>query len=68
MITTAPSNQGGVLKVPAAVALADLDLDVIYTYMDWTNPEIHARLQIARKYEILVPKRVPIEYIMGGLD
>jgi hypothetical protein len=67
MITNAPSNQTGVQKVLAAAALSNLDLDVIYTRLDWTDPAVNGRLQIAEKYEILVPQRVTIDYISGGL-
>jgi hypothetical protein len=67
MITSAPSNQKGVERIVAAEALDGLDLDVLYTWMEWKQPEIHARLSVAEKYEILVPKEVPIKYILQGL-
>jgi hypothetical protein len=67
MVTNAASNQKGVERIPASSGLSSLDLDVIYTRMDWTNAEIHARLSLAEKYEILVPKQVPIKYIVHGL-
>jgi hypothetical protein len=67
MITNAPSNQNGIQKVPAVRALDILDLDVIYTRMDWKDPAIRARLLIAEKYEILVPREVAREYILHGL-
>lgn len=65
MITNAPSNQNGVQKIAAAKALPGLDLDVLYTRMVWAEPAVNARLQVAEKYEILVPNRVPLEYISG---
>lgn len=67
MITNAPSNQGGVERIAAAQALDGLDLDVIYTRMEWTNSAIMERLKIARKYEILVPTSVARQFIVGGL-
>jgi hypothetical protein len=67
MITNAPSNQKGVERVSANKGLDELDLDVIYTWMKWADPEIRARLSVAEKYEILVPKAVVLKYIVHGL-
>jgi hypothetical protein len=66
-ITTAPSNQNGVQKIAAAIALDSLDLPVIYTWADWKDAAINARLKVAEKYEILIPEQVPLNYIVGGL-
>jgi len=67
MITNAPSNQAGVQRVGAVTALDGLNLQVIYTWMNWKDPEIHARLMVAEKYEILVPQQVALKYILHGL-
>jgi hypothetical protein len=67
MLTNAPSNQGGVEKVPAAQALDALDLHVIYNRTDWGVPEIYARRVVSEKYEILIPKSVAKKYIVSGL-
>jgi hypothetical protein len=67
MITNAPSNQNGVQKIAAATALDNLDLDVIYNWMQWNDPPILARLKVAEKYEILVPQQVALKYLVGGL-
>jgi hypothetical protein len=67
MITNAPSNQSGIVPVPAATALDGLDLEVIYTRTDWSNAEIQTRLQKAEKYEILIPTKLEKEHIIGGL-
>ena len=67
MITNAPSNQNGVRKIAAATALDNLDLDVIYNWMQWKDPSILARLKVAEKYEILVPQQVVLKYVIGGL-
>lgn len=67
MITNAASNQSGVERIPAAKALDDLDLDVLYTRMDWRDQAIHGRLSAARKYEILVPSSVATKHIVYGL-
>jgi hypothetical protein len=42
MITNAPSNQAGIVRLPAVTALDGLDLEVIYTRTDWSNAEIQA--------------------------
>ena len=67
MITNAPSNQHGVERIAAAQALDQIDLPIIYTRMDWTVPEIKARLDIADKYEILIPLGVHVSNIVAGL-
>ncbi|CAN7343614.1 DarT ssDNA thymidine ADP-ribosyltransferase family protein [Bradyrhizobium sp. LjRoot220] len=67
MITNAPSNQAGIVRVPAATALDQLDLEVIYTRTDWSNADIQSRLQKAEKYEILIPTGLVIQHIIGGL-
>jgi hypothetical protein len=67
MITNAPSNQNGVVRVAAATALDNLDLEVIYKRTDWTDAAVQARLQAAEKYEILIPRSLPKQYIVGGL-
>jgi hypothetical protein len=67
MITNAPSNQTGVVRVAAATALDGLDLDVIYKRTDWSNAEVQARLQAAEKYEILIPGSLAKQHIVGGL-
>jgi hypothetical protein len=67
MITDAPSNQNGVERIPAAKALDSLDLEVLYTRMVWSVPEINARLRVAEKYEILVPRGLATKYILAGL-
>jgi hypothetical protein len=40
-----------------------IDLDVIYTRTNWSDPAIQNRLQRAEKYELLVPDHVPREMI-----
>jgi hypothetical protein len=67
MITNAPSNQNGVVRTAAASALDRLDLDVLYTRSDWSDPAIQARLQTAEKYEILIPTSLDNRYIVRGL-
>lgn len=54
------ANKAGVIIRPLAEIDAHLDLDVIYTRLDWKDPAVRERLQQARKYEILVPDHVPV--------
>jgi hypothetical protein len=59
------SNKSGATILAAAEAIRQVDFDVLFTYMDWRNPEIQARRQAALKSEILVPDFIPIEKILG---
>lgn len=67
MITNAPSNQNGVVPQNAAPALDQLDLEVLYNRTNWSDPNIQSRLQVAEKYEILIPNSVPLAAIIYGL-
>ena len=58
------SNKSGAAILEAEEAKEQIDFDVLFTYMDWTDPEIQARRQAAIKSEILVPNFVPIEKIL----
>lgn len=42
-----------------------LDLEVCYRRLDWTNPDIKARLKAAKKYELLIPDSVPANLLSG---
>lgn len=42
-----------------------LDFDVLYFRSDWKDPAIKARLMAARKYEVLIPKRIAPDLIRG---
>jgi hypothetical protein len=57
------SNKTGVPILDHDAAKEQIDFEVIYKRMDWKNPEIQQRRQIAEKSEILVPQVVPIEKI-----
>lgn len=46
-------------------AVHDLDLDAIFYELDPTDNETPRRLRLAANYEILVPTRVPPEFILG---
>jgi hypothetical protein len=59
------SNKTGVPTLSADAAAAQIDFEVLYTWLDWRDPAIQQRLRTARKSEILVPNFIPINYIMG---
>lgn len=58
------SNKSGAIILSAGEATKQIDFDVLFTRMDWRNPDIQARRQAAIKSEILVPNIVPIEMIL----
>jgi hypothetical protein len=40
-----------------------IDFEVLYTRTNWSDPDVQRRLQAAEKYEILVPKAIPLNLI-----
>jgi hypothetical protein len=64
MLTDAVANKSGVIPGRPGEMLDQLDLAVIYTWTDWRNPAVNARLQAADRYEILVPDCVPRSYLL----
>lgn len=59
------ANKAGTTLLTIEEALEQMDFDVVYNYNNWNDEEVKARLKIARKYELLVPGSIPIEYIAG---
>jgi hypothetical protein len=59
------SNKKGVDILDAERAKEEIDFEVLFTHMDWRDPEINRRRQAAIKSEILMPDIVPIEKILG---
>ena len=59
------SNKSGVELLDNNAAVQQIDFDVLFTYMDWRNPEIQQRRKNAVKSEILIPGIVPLDKIMG---
>jgi len=59
------SNKSGVPILDMSAAAEALDLDVVYQRLDWRDPSIQARRQVAKKYEVLVPDHVPLHLILG---
>lgn len=63
LIVDKVSNRQDAQPNNAERMISELDLKVIYTRTDWKDPQIQERLQTARKYEILIPNRIPCEFI-----
>jgi len=42
-----------------------MDFEAVYTYLDWRDPQVNARVQRAAKAEVLVPDHIPTELIRG---
>jgi hypothetical protein len=40
-----------------------IDYSVLYTRTNWSDPAVQQRLQAAEKYEILVPRAIPLDLI-----
>ncbi len=59
------SNKRGVELLTLAEACDALDFEVIYDRTDWRDPDIKQRRLAAKKYELLIPKCVPLELIAG---
>jgi ssDNA thymidine ADP-ribosyltransferase, DarT len=57
------SNKVGVEIHTIDEAKKIIDFEVLYTRTNWGNAAIQKRLQQAEKYEILVPKKIPLELI-----
>jgi len=61
--TSGVANKAGVCLLEPEKAQSDLDFEVLYSKLDWGDPQVMSRLKIAEKYEILVPKAIPLKYI-----
>ena len=71
LISFGVANAADAQHLPIADAVQqfdELDLKVLYTRTDWSNPEVNQRLRRARKFEILIPDSVPTNFIVDGLD
>lgn len=59
------ANANNVEILPVAEAIDRLDVEVLYTRTNWNDPVINLRLRTAEKFEVLIPKAVPRDYIIG---
>ncbi|ANV86914.1 DarT ssDNA thymidine ADP-ribosyltransferase family protein [Picosynechococcus sp. PCC 7117] len=58
------SNKSGVPILDANQAAEQIDFEVLYSRLDWGDPKVRERRNLAKKSEILVPKSVPLDYII----
>lgn len=66
-ITLGVSNKRGVTLQEPEEAFDQMDLEVLYTRMDWKQADIQQRRRATEKYEVLIPKIVVRRLIVGGL-
>ncbi len=45
------------------IAQSVIDYEVLYTRTNWLDPAIKQRLDQAEKCEVLVPSRIPLDWI-----
>jgi hypothetical protein len=62
-LTDQVSNKTGVVPGDPMEMFRKLDWEVLWTRMVWQDPAVKARLDVAEKWEILVPNVVPLKYI-----
>ena len=63
LFTPDVANKSGIGRYTLEQARTMIDFNVLYSHTDWSDPAIQERLQLAAKYEILVPKCVPMSLI-----
>lgn len=59
----ANANETQILDLPQAIA--QMDLEVVYSRTDWRDAEIQRRLKAAEKMELLIPHHVPLHMILS---
>jgi hypothetical protein len=62
MFSLGVSNKTGVRIAPVAEAANEIDYEVLFTHMDWKDPDIQKRRKHAELCEVLVPRHLPIRY------
>ena len=60
------ANKRGTPLLTLSEACECMDFQVIYDRTDWRDPAIQQRRTLAKRYELLVPKEVPIALIKGA--
>lgn len=65
LFTNDVSNKAGVQLLTADQAREQIDFEVLFTYMDWKNPDVQARRRVALKSEVLIPRLIPLNKILG---
>lgn len=59
------ANKSGVKPLSLREACEVMDFEVLFKRTEWKNPIIQERRKQAKKYELLVPKEVPLNLILG---
>ncbi len=59
------ANGNDVEILPIEEALEKLDVEVLYSRTNWSDPTIQQRLRAAEKLEVLIPNAVPRNLIEG---
>lgn len=59
------ANANDVEILPVADAVDRLDVEVLYTRTNWSDPAINLRLRAAERFEVLIPNSVPRDLILG---
>lgn len=59
------SNKAGVTLLTNEQAVQELDHEAIFTFIDFSVANNQQRKQDAEKYEILIPKHIPLKYLMN---
>jgi hypothetical protein len=57
------ANTNNITRHTMEEARVMIDYEVLYNRTDWRDPQIRQRLQAAEKYEILVPRAIPLDLI-----
>jgi hypothetical protein len=57
------ANTNGITFHGIDAARAMIDYEVLYSRTNWSDPQVQQRLQAAEKYEILVPRAIPLDLI-----
>lgn len=57
------ANNAEAVTLEEAIARNLIDLQVLYTWMDWRDPEVQRKRRAAELCEILVPDYVPMNFI-----
>lgn len=63
LFTSDVSNKSGVQPCSIEEASELIDFEVMYSWTNWRDAAINERLSRAEKYEILVPRFIPLELI-----
>jgi hypothetical protein len=63
LFTDDVANKAGVETHTIGEAREMIDFEVLYSWTNWSDPTVKARLQQAEKYEILVPNKIPLTAI-----